>query len=204
MHYDDIPLLLYFFKALADDKRMQIIGLLGTGERSVGDLAQALGLAESTTSHHLSKLHSAGVLTLRQQGNQRFYRVNRERFEQALQEAAHLPEMRFTHETSEDDTAWIDALEGFDEDERKVLRTYTRNGKLTQLPRKVLKHLAVLRWLATHFMPDRRYSEKEVNAIISAVHPDYATLRRDLVEYGYMRRQKGGGDYWLVPDEDAG
>lgn len=202
MHQDEIPVLLYFFKALADDKRMKIVGLLGEQERSVGELADLVGLSEPTVSHHLSKLHTAGVLNLRQQGNQRFYKVNRAAFNRSLNFAAQLPDMRFERSSPQSDDSWIDELEDFDEDERKVLRTYTRDGRLTRIPRKELKWLIVLRWIATRFEPERRYSEKEVNAIISEIHPDYATTRRDLIEFGYMRRQKGGGDYWLNTDDD--
>jgi hypothetical protein len=47
-----------------------------------------------------------------------------------------------------------------------------------------------------------RYTEKQINALLTEVHPDYATLRRSLVEYGFMRRERGGGDYWLTPENE--
>jgi hypothetical protein len=31
----------------------------------------------------------------------------------------------------------------------------------------------------------------------------FVTLRRDLVDFGYLRRERGGGKYWLTPAEDA-
>lgn len=44
----------------------------------------------------------------------------------------------------------------------------------------------------------RRYSEPEVNAVLERLHQDTARLRRDLVGFGFMEREGGGGDYWLT------
>ena len=52
--------------------------------------------------------------------------------------------------------------------------------------------------LVQSFEPGVRYSEKEVNAILSGYYEDYARLRRELVETGRMAREGGGGEYWLV------
>ena len=52
------------------------------------------------------------------------------------------------------------------------------------------KRLVVLRWLAEDFQPGRRYPEAEVNQIISRRHPDFATLRRYLVDEDLMQRQR--------------
>ena len=48
--------LLAFFKALADESRLRIVGLLAEREYSVQALAQALALKEPTVSHHLAVL----------------------------------------------------------------------------------------------------------------------------------------------------
>ena len=41
-----------------------------------------------------------------------------------------------------------------------------------------------------------RYSEKKVNEILLRYSDDTATLRRCLVEFGFMDRAGGGRDYW--------
>ena len=56
------------------------------------------------------------------------------------------------------------------------------------------KRLVVLRWLAEDFQPGRRYPEAEVNQIISRRHPDFATLRRYLVDEDLMQLQRA--IYW--------
>lgn len=51
--------------------------------------------------------------------------------------------------------------------------------------------MAVLLELIARFEPRRRYPEKEVNAILRSVHDDFASLRRELVNVGYLEREDG-------------
>lgn len=60
------------------------------------------------------------------------------------------------------------------------------------------KEEVILRFAAGKFKKAKKYSEKEVNEILSRIHEDTARLRRNLVEYGCMQREGGGGRYWLV------
>jgi hypothetical protein len=50
----------------------------------------------------------------------------------------------------------------------------------------------ILRWLATQSDEGRRYTEREVNEIVQRHHPDFATLRRELVGARLMQREKRG------------
>jgi len=50
--------------------------------------------------------------------------------------------------------------------------------------------------VAQRFVPGRRYSEKEVNAILEPIAEDYVLLRRCLVDFGYLRRLPDGSQYW--------
>jgi DNA-binding transcriptional ArsR family regulator len=54
--------LLRLHKALADDKRLRILKLLATGDRSLQEIADAVGLAKSTAHHHTVILRSAGLV----------------------------------------------------------------------------------------------------------------------------------------------
>jgi len=193
--------ILALLKTLADEQRLTMVGLMSHQERTVSEMAELLRLTEPTISHHVSKLHNAGLLNLRMAGNQRFYRVNPLRMTQFQNYVKRIDELPATFEVDEADEAWIDALDWPAED-KKVLRDYTVNGRLTQMPTKEKKWIVVLRWLSTKFEHGMRYTEKQVNAILSPIHEDYATMRRFLVEYGFMRRERGGGDYWLTEDDD--
>jgi DNA-binding transcriptional ArsR family regulator len=66
-------------RALAHPARRQIVRLCVTAEHSAGELSRRVGLRQPTTSQHLQVLRDAGLLVVRAQGNQRFYRVDFER-----------------------------------------------------------------------------------------------------------------------------
>jgi DNA-binding transcriptional ArsR family regulator len=59
-------------RALADPKRVEILGLLGKETARVSDLVRATGLSRSTVHHHLGALREAGLVDL--EGNARAYR----------------------------------------------------------------------------------------------------------------------------------
>ncbi len=63
-----------FVKAMADETRQRILSLLQPGEKSVGDLTEALGLTQPTISHHLAIMRRAGLVFARREGKQIFYR----------------------------------------------------------------------------------------------------------------------------------
>jgi hypothetical protein len=56
---------------------------------------------------------------------------------------------------------------------------------------------AVLQEIADEFQRGQAYTEKEVNQILKAVNDDYVTVRRYLIEYGYLDRKPDGSQYWL-------
>ena len=70
------------------------------------------------------------------------------------------------------------------------------DGTLHTIPTKRAKRLVVLDHLAQAFEPGRRYTEAEVSAELEKVHPDYAALRRYLVDDQFLARE--GGEYWRV------
>jgi hypothetical protein len=75
-----------------------------------------------------------------------------------------------------------------------VLRAFFRHGRLVRLPAQRTKRLVVLDKLAREFEPGVRYPELEVNDKLTAFHPDYASLRRYLVEEDFLARENG--IYW--------
>ena len=82
-----------------------------------------------------------------------------------------------------------------------ILANYLADGKLEVVPRKRSRKLIVLRWLVQRFEPGRRYTESEVNQIIAEVHPDFATLRRELYDAYLLDREDGV--YWRHDDSVA-
>lgn len=192
---------LQLFKALADDTRFALYAQLVQGEQSVGALAEALNVSEPTISHHLGKLRQVGLVKMRASGTHRLYSIDMGRVTYFKAMVGQIDHLDLPAEAG--DAAWIDSLNVGEED-RKVFKDYFSNGRLIQLPTKQKKLLVVLQWLTTRFDPHRDYTEREVNAIVSEIHDDYATLRRNLIEFGFLRRERGGGRYWVTPEDEKG
>lgn len=67
---------------------------------------------------------------------------------------------------------------------------------LDRFPRREKHKLVVLRHLVQRFEPGRRYTEKQVNALLKQAFGDYAVLRRWLVDYRFLGRERDGSAYW--------
>lgn len=198
--YPQDAALLAALKAIADESRLALLRLLQQREYTVGELAATVNLSEPTVSHHLAKLRDSELVTLRMAGTQRFYRLNDVGLNRLKGWVAVLEQFPPTSEEKLSDNAWIEALD-WPEADKKILRDYTHDGKIVHLPAKQARLMVLLRYLATHFEPNRMYSEAEVNAIIKAVYEkDHVSLRRDLVDTGYLHRERGGGSYWLAEE----
>jgi biotin operon repressor len=181
--------LLTFFKALADANRLKIVGLLAQRPYSGEELAALLGLKASTISHHLSKLAQVGLVSARAEGYYSVYQLE----EAALQKTRLL----FSHADLVSVAAGVDA-DGYD---RKVIGDFTRpDGSLKEIPAQRKKLEAILRYAVRNFEVGKRYSEKQVNEILARFHEDTASLRRELVGYGLMQREGGGGEYWRTSE----
>jgi biotin operon repressor len=175
-----------FFKALADSNRLKIVGLLAERSYSVEELAALLDLKPSTVSHHLSRLSEAELVHSRAESYYTLYQLDRKMLEGKARAI-------FSQQELSSVAAEVDA----DAYDAKVIRDFTkRDGSLKTIPAQQKKLEAVLRHVVKSFDVDRRYSEKRVNEILSQYHKDTATLRRELVGSGLMKREDGGGEYW--------
>ncbi|HUN35681.1 MAG TPA: DUF2087 domain-containing protein [Trebonia sp.] len=74
------------------------------------------------------------------------------------------------------------------------LQVYMRDGRLAQIPVRQAKRRVLLDFICQSFEPGRRYTEAEVNAVLRALHDDYAALRRYLVDGDFLTRENGY--YW--------
>lgn len=180
--------LLAFFKALSNANRLKIVALLAKEPLSVEQMAEMLDLNSSTVSHHLSKLAKVGLVNARSESYYNVYHLELNALagmSQRLLSAEMLP-------TVAEDVD-VDAYD------RKVLNTFlSPDGRLLAFPAQQKKEEAVLRHIVNVFTPGQRYSEKEVNTLLAQFNEDTARLRRDLVEFNFMKREGGGGAYWRV------
>ena len=172
-------IMLQFCKAMADESRLKIVGLLSTAEHNVQQLASILELKEPTVSHHLAILKELDLLTLRADGNFRWYRLNYEvlgRISRAVFSHASIAKLAVSAGTR----SW----------ERKVLDTFIERDHLLEIPVSYKKRLVILKWLADFFEPDVSYTEAQVNAILKQRHHDCATLRREMIGCAILAREK--------------
>jgi len=176
--------LLTFFKALADENRLKIVGVLAQRALSTEQLAAVLDLTPATVSHHLSKLADAGLVLAHTESHYRVYELQAD--------TLHAMAKRLLAEESLPDAAADVDVDAYD---RKVVADFSRrDGRLKEIPAQRKKREAVLRHILEEFRAGKRYSEKQVNDIIGRFHEDTATLRRELVSYGWLKRE--AGMYW--------
>ncbi len=175
----EFPVVLEFFKALAHDSRLRLLGLVARREHNVHELAAALELTEPTASHHLVVLRRLGILRRRVDGNTHWY---------ALEPDA-LARLSRSVLSSEQVANWAPR---HDKVPPPALRNFiSEDGTLTRIPASRKKRRVILAWLAEQFEPDRFYTEVEVNGVLKRHHEDCATLRRELVGYRMMAREAG-------------
>lgn len=175
--------LLRFFRALADENRLKIVGLLAQQARSVDELAAMLGLTPPTVSHHLARLLNAGLVEAQAQ---QYYSVYSLRA-RVLRDMAQ--EILTTEKLAE-------SVQDVDQDafSKKVLTDFLVRGRLKAIPSQLKKRQVILQWLVRKFDQDRNYPERRVNEILKACHEDFATLRRELVDAKLLTRKDGL--YW--------
>jgi hypothetical protein len=176
--------LLGFFRALGDVEGLKIVGLLAQRPASVAELAQLLDLRQADVVRHLSRLEELGLALAVSDGSPSYVlnegalaRLNKDVF-------SRLSPAKRAHEGDRD---W----------EQKLLDTFVVDGRLRGIPAQHKRRVAITKWLAEHFHVGVRYDEKEINEIIQRVYHDYASLRRYMIDYGFMQRDHGV--YWRVP-----
>ncbi|WP_027416293.1 DUF2087 domain-containing protein [Aneurinibacillus terranovensis] len=87
-----------------------------------------------------------------------------------------------------------------EQENEEILDAYFKDGldgPLAEFPKKEKRKVAILKHIIKRFDYQKTYTEKEVNKILREVYDDYVTLRRYLIEYGFMDRKADGSSYWV-------
>lgn len=162
---------------LADDERIRVVGALVLGARTTDDVVERAGLSSRRVLAALTRLEAGGLVYRDDAG---LWAFDIDRLRELAREARPAVEP--------DDVGDVDAATA------SVLRTFLRGGRLTQIPMHLGKRRVVLDHICRVFEVGVRYPEREVNALLRAFHPDYAALRRYLVDDGFLSRERN--IYW--------
>ena len=191
------PELLASLKTFIDRTRLRILGQLAARPCTADELATALAMSRRTVDRQLRLLAHVGLVATLERAGERTFELRVGRLAELAAGLARLDEPG-----TPSGLELVSSNAGqVSPEEAKVLRAFVVGGRLASIPAQVRKRAAVLRYLArTVFESDRDYPEKDVNMLLALRHPDVASLRRYLVDSGFMRRE--AGVYRLRPQRE--
>ena len=168
---DELPGPRELLALLAEPDRLRAVAAVALGATSLPEVAERTGLEPRAAARALSRLVAGGLLD-GEAGKGYWVRT------EALPAAASPPPGEAEPEEDLGD---------------EVLRRFISKGRLLAVPAARGKRLVVLDHLAGLFEPGRRDPEAEVNELLGRYHPDYAMLRRYLVDDGFLDRADEAG-----------
>jgi hypothetical protein len=168
---------------LADSAKLRVFAALVLADHggvTLAEAAEAAGVREAEAHRALANLTELGLARPVSEGR---YLATPEVFRSSLSELARRRDEAAAKAFSTTDPARLSVLLGC-----------FREGRLVYLPEKFGKRQIVLEEVAQSFEPGVRYAEAEVNLALRDLYPDFAALRRYLVDSAFLSREDGF--YW--------
>lgn len=165
---------LELLKLLADGTRLKILNGLLKSDSYVEKLAIELSLTPATICYHLKKLENAGVVNCSRSQFYIIYSLNREIFNKSMSEFITLEEPIVCES---------------EKYRKEVVSRFFKYGRLVNIPSQQKKREIVLEEIAKAFLPNKAYTETEVNGIIHRFHDDHCTIRRDMIAFKLLERE---------------
>lgn len=176
MQPDQQQTLLHFCKLLLDENRLKILGFLANQPAGVSEISTALELPEPMVSRQLARLREAKLVTIGRKDDRSVYQLD----------------LEFLHAVKEEFFAPDPVNPPAPENQADKIRNSFLDGeRLIEIPAKHTKRVVILEWLADKFDVGVDYPERTVNELLQRHHPDFAYLRRLLVDSGLMERESG-------------
>lgn len=176
--------MLDLIKALADAKRLKIIGMLVQKPATLAQISEGLSLPTREAFNHLEFLKFVGVV---QERDDQYILITDglEILARRLlsgQRDSYIPEPDLVI------------------DRQKILAKFLNpDGTIRQIPNSRTQRdrfLVVLEYILAVFTPGVVYTEKEVNLLIRQFNEDVCGLRRDLIDAKMLVRERDGSKYW--------
>ena len=165
-----------FLSIALDPVRLALLGAAARGPVDVEAVAEDLGRDERDVARELGRLVAVGLVD----GERRLD-------VETLRELARALPAEAPIDPSLVEGPWTD-------EEATILSRFFTGRRLASIPASHSKRRLVLERLALEFEPGVRYQEREVDFALQMFYADYATLRRYLVDEGFLTR--ADGVYW--------
>ena len=179
------PELLSVTGTLADEENFKILAAVALGAKTPDKISRLTGFDNSKIIKSMVKLEKAGLVENTGDAGYRYCN-------QKLKDLNHHLNQGLAHKPTPT---------GIDR--------FIRNGRLQTFPKSRDDRLPVLEYMANLFEFGKQYPEIEVNIKLTALHPDFAALRRYLIDYGFFERSNVTADgrttvfYRRVPGSQA-
>jgi hypothetical protein len=161
--------------------QQQILKLMSEGKDDKV-ISQSIGIAQSTVRNHRFKLRE-------KEKQAKVFLALMSSLEEKTNRSINQADIGIIEELHTSATMIDDRYNITDVEREKTIRAYMdETGSIKQFPAKEKKKIIVLREIANNFKPEQEYSEVEVNRILERIYEDFPTIRRALIEYGFMDR----------------
>jgi len=177
------------FNGISDVQR-EVLKLFAEGI-SDKEIASRLGVAASTIRNHRYKLRE-------KEKQSKLYLVMMELLDESTNKKITKLDKGIICDAHKTATTLDYRFNITSEEKIQVIQNYiNEDGSLKSYPSKEKKKIIVLEQIMRSFTTGKVYSEKEINRILSRVYEDYATVRRALIEYGFLSRSNDCKNYWV-------
>lgn len=168
------------FKALSDATRLRMVAAMVERPRCGQDLAAEVQVSPATVSHHLKVLGEAGLLVETRQPPYTFFALDLAALQRAVKSVS-TPQR----------VAALAPPPTVDAEARDVLRNFFDGPRLRSIPSQRRKKEIVFEEILRRLPRRREYAEAELNRFIEVIHPDFCTIRREMIMGRYMEREAG-------------
>jgi len=166
--------LLDLCKVLLDEDRLKILGQLAQSAMSGEELRNQLAIKDRDLTRHLQQLQTAGLIKTQSDGTT-------EKFVLDVSIIHRHKKQLFASAIPRDSQS----------DSEKTLTAFVKGGVITSLPLQQDRLVVILGWLVDRIPPEVEYAERAINELLKGHEVDHVTLRRLLIDHGFMTRAAG-------------
>lgn len=155
------------------------------------EIATKLGVAQSTIRNHRFKLRE-------KEKQSRLFLAMMELISTGTKKKINILEKESLCDAHKTATTLDDRYNITDKERESTIKNHMdESGAIKSFPAKEKKKIILLSEVVKNFSVGKKYSEKEINRVLKRIYEDNATLRRALIEYGFIERSNDCSSYWV-------